>query len=147
MTDASVATLMTRFPDVLLDHDNHRYYAGLLTQQLLLNRCEACAWWHAEPLRSMCPACWSSDVRATPVTGRGVIHLLTRLHQGPAVEGVSYDPPLLLAAIELDEQPGLRVVGTVLPAADAPVEIGQRVELVWPSNLVAPRLAFRAVAP
>jgi uncharacterized OB-fold protein len=82
------------------------------------------------------------------VSGSGFVFALTRLHQGPPVPGVSYSPPLPLAVIELDEQPGLRVVGTLAgEGAQSSSVIDERVELTWPAGLIAPRLAFSMVSP
>ncbi|MBY8862901.1 OB-fold domain-containing protein [Nocardia sp. CA2R105] len=121
---------------------NTPYYAGLLEHRLLAGHCEECGVWHT-PLRSRCPSCWSATVAPKEVSGHGHIHVLTLLHQGPP--GVPYSPPWPLAAIELAEQPGLRVAATLV---DTPIEhqrIGQAVELAWIERDGAPWPAFRAV--
>ena len=113
-------TVLERFPDVRLDHLNKQYYQGLLRHELLAHRCRACGTWHT-PLRPICPSCWSAEVSPVPVSGRGTVHLLTFLHQGPPALGVDYSGGFPLAAIELAEQGGLRVQATVvgLPAGPA----------------------------
>jgi len=108
MTDEAV---LERFPAVRLDHLNKQYYLGLLRHELLVNHCRACGRM-ATPLRPICPSCWSSQVSPMPVSGRGTVHLLTFLHQGPPAPGVDYSGGFPLAAIELAEQPGLRVEAT-----------------------------------
>jgi uncharacterized OB-fold protein len=134
--DTEDADVLEHFPSVRLDHLNKRYYAGLLRGQLLAGRCRACGRWHT-PLRPICPSCWSAEVAPEPVSGRGTVHLLTFLHQGPP--GVDY--PFPLAAIELAEQPGLRVEATVV---DCPRPyIGLPVELTWMERDGAPWPAFR----
>ena len=71
--------------------------------------------------------------------------MMTLLHQGPAIEGVSYNPPLPFAVIELDIQKGLRVSGKLIGKNAGFSAIGKRARLVWPAGQVAPRLAFEIV--
>jgi uncharacterized OB-fold protein len=134
--------VLERFPDVRLDHLNKQYYKGLLRRELLMNRCRACGTWHT-PLRPICPACWSADVSPVPVSGRGTVHLLTFLHQGPPAPGVDYSAGFPLAAIELAEQPGLRVAATVVDCPRELLRIGLAVELTWIDRDGAPWPAFR----
>ena len=134
--------VLDMFPDVLIDHDNKAFYQGLLDRRLVLNRCVACGWWHSEPLRPICPRCRAFSIGPEQVGGDGFIYMMTRLHQGPAIAGVSYDPPLTLIAVELDEQPALRVTGTIVGEDADLAEIGRRVRMTWSAGQVAPRLAF-----
>jgi uncharacterized OB-fold protein len=133
------------FPEVLIDHDNKYFYEGLLHQQLILNRCQDCGTWHVEPFRAICAACHSWNIGHEPVSGQGTVYMMTLLHQGPAVKGVSYDPPLPLAVIELQEQEGLRVSGKLVAAGAGAGfgAIGRRVRLIWPAGQIAPRLTFQ----
>lgn len=137
--------VLEAFPDILIDHDNRFFYEGLLNQELVLNRCKDCGTWHAEPLRTICSACQSWNISHDAVSGAGTVYMLTMLHQGPSVPGVSYDPPLPLAVIELDEQPALRIAGQLCGSGADLTAIGKRVRLVWPADQVAPRLAFQLV--
>ena len=137
--------VLDAFPDVLIDHDNKYFYEGLLHHRLILNRCDDCGTWHSEPLRAICGNCHSWNIGHQPVSGEGTVYMMTLLHQGPAVAGVSYDPPLVLAVIELDEQKGLRVSGGLVASAVDFSAIGKRVRLVWPAGQVAPRVAFEIV--
>jgi uncharacterized OB-fold protein len=137
--------LLRRYPDVRLDHDNKEYYRGLQARELRLNRCLNCEHWHGPPLRAVCPACWSFEVAATPVSGSGTVVLVTRLHQGRALEGVSYDPPYPLVAVELIEQPGLRVSATVRADPDTDLAPGMPVRLAWEERAGNPYPVFRVV--
>src|SRR5688500_3908148 len=69
------AELVERLPRVRIDQDNRQYYGGWLQRRLLINRCNACHQWHHPP-KPVCPHCWSRDLQATEVTGRGTVHLL-----------------------------------------------------------------------
>ncbi|MBS9376401.1 Zn-ribbon domain-containing OB-fold protein [Rhodococcus sp. B50] len=131
-----------RFPRIRLDQINIEYYRGLLLHELRAGWCPECEQWHT-PLRPICPSCWSSEVVVRPVQGSGTIHLLTRLHQGPPV--VDYTTPWPLAAIDLTEQPGLRIVAPLVDSPETTQRIGQPVELTWIERDGAPWPAFRTV--
>jgi uncharacterized protein len=135
-------TVLERFPAVRLDHLNKQYYRGLLRRELLAGRCRACERWHT-PLRPICPSCWSPEVSLVPVSGRGTVHLLTFLRQGPPAPGVDYTGGFPLAAIELTEQPGLRVEATVIDCPRERLRVGLEVELIWIDRDGAPWPAFR----
>ena len=141
----SDAELVERFEGSQLDHDNKHFYRGLLERELRLNRCHDCGRWHHPP-RSVCPACWSSDVRPTPVSGRGVIHMVIFLHEGPPAPSVDYRTPHPVVTVELEEQEGLRHTSTVVGAPNEAIVIGAPVELDWIERDGAPFPVFRLVA-
>jgi uncharacterized OB-fold protein len=122
--------LLDAFPGVRIDHDNAAYHRGLLERRLLVNRCDQCATWHHPP-RPVCPRCWSRSVTPTEVSGTGRIALLTVLRQGPPQPGVDYAQGHALVAVELDEQPGLRLAGTVIGTPPDRLGVDQRVRLAW----------------
>jgi uncharacterized protein len=127
ITDSELAD---RLPDVLIDGDNKEFYRGWLERELRINRCAACGTWHHAP-KPVCPACWSDRLVATRVSGRGTIHLLIWLRQGPPADGVDYSTPHPVVTVELEEQPGLRYTSTVLDAGMDDIAIGDPVELAW----------------
>ena len=126
----SVEKLLESWPGVRVDADNVAYYRGLSDQRLLIHRCRECRVWHHPP-RSVCPRCWSRDVAAEPVSGRGTIALLTILRYGAPQPGVDYSAGHALVAVELEEQAGLRVSSTIVGTDPAELRIGAPVELVW----------------
>jgi uncharacterized OB-fold protein len=136
--------LVTRFAAYQPDHDSAPHFRGRLERRLLINRCADCGTWH-QPPKPICPACWSTDVQATEVSGTGTIHLLVFLHQGPPAEGVDYSTPHPVATVELDEQPGLRFTTTIVGAANDDIAIGRRVTLDWIDRDGAPLPVFRLV--
>ncbi|MDB5970230.1 MAG: hypothetical protein JWQ90_2680 [Hydrocarboniphaga sp.] len=134
--------LLERFPGTRIDHDNKAFYRGLLNRQLLIDRCGDCGHWFHPP-RPICPKCWSRDIRPTAVSGRGHIHLLILLHQGPSAPGVRYDTPHPVATIELEEQSGLRFTSTIVGSDNAALKIGLPVELSWIDRGANPVPAFK----
>lgn len=133
------------YPWVRLDHDNKYFYAAALDRRYLVNRCGTCGRWHTPP-QPMCPDCWSWEVTPTEISGRGVLHLMTFLHQGPASAGVAYDPPFALGTIELDEQAGLRV-SAPLANVSCGTRLGARMQLTWMDVRGHPFPAFTQAEP
>jgi uncharacterized OB-fold protein len=138
----SDAELIDRFPRYRVDHDNKAFYRGLLERKLLVNRCADCGTWHHPP-KPVCPACWSSALVPTEVSGRGTVHLLVLLHQGPSAPGVDYSAPYPVAAVELEEQPALRFTTTIVDCPPDQLRIGLPVELAWTEREGAPFPVFR----
>ena len=78
------------------------------------------------------------------VSGRGTIHLLMVLHQGPPATGVDYGSGHPVVTVELDEQPALRFTSTVTPDFPADqLRIGAPVTLDWIYRDGAPMPVFR----
>lgn len=143
LTDAELVERFAAAGAAAVDRDNRHFYRGWLHRELLLNRCAACGRRHHPP-RPMCPSCWSWDVVPTAVGGRGTVHLLIRLHQGPSAPGVDYAAvPHPVAVVELEEQEGLRVTSTVVDCPPERLEIGLPVELAWIDRGGIPFPAFR----
>jgi len=137
------AGLVERFPYARIDHDNKYMYRGWLDKRLLVNRCEDCAVFHHPP-KPVCPRCWSSALRPTEVSGRGIVHLTILLHQGPPAPGVDYAKgPHPVVTVELDEQAGLRFTSTVVECPLEEVRIGLPVELDWVDRFGSPFPVFR----
>jgi uncharacterized OB-fold protein len=122
--------LLRRLPTTRVNHDNKEFYRGWLSRELRMNRCNDCGHWQHPP-RPVCPRCWSHAVTPTAVSGRGTIHLLTRLYQGPPTSGVSYERGWPVATVELVEQEGLRYTTTVVGIDAAEIVVGMPVELTW----------------
>ena len=133
-----------RFEDVWLTQDNIAHYEGLLEQQLLINRCSNCGNW-VYPHRPLCPECLSWELVPTPVSGRGHVYMFTLIRQGRRIEEGTYDPPRVVAAIELEEQAGLRYLSTVTGMTPGEVVVGMPVQISWSDDPADPYPSFVAV--
>lgn len=142
ITDDEDEKLVARFAGERIDHDNKAMFRARLDHRLLVNRCTDCGRWH-QPPRPICPACWSTNVAPSEVSGRGTIHMAIFLHQGPPAEGVDYSTPHPVVTVELDEQEGLRFTSTVVGSTNDEIRIGERVELDWIDRAGRPLPVFR----
>ena len=121
--------LFALYPDVMVDHDNIEHYRGLAARKLLINRCQHCGRW-VYPHRPLCPQCWSWDVKFTAVSGRGQVHMFTLIHQSRD-PNAPLDAPIPAAAIELEEQQGLRYLARITNCPLDRIYHGMPVRLVW----------------
>lgn len=87
--------------------------AGILAHQ----RCTVCRHWHFPP-RARCHCGGSLDYE--PVSGRATLWSYTVAHP-PLLPAFAQLAPYPVIVAELDEQPGLRMVGTVARAVDDPI--------------------------
>jgi uncharacterized OB-fold protein len=93
--------------------------------RLLVTRCDACGFW-IHPPGPRCPACLSDRVTPRAVSGHGRVYSFTinRRAWEPGLE-----VPYVIAVVELDEQPGLRLLTNIVGcpvdsvAIDLPVRI------------------------
>ena len=140
--------LIRRFPDVLIDYDNRAHFAGLLEKRLLINRCDECGFW-IYPHRPLCPRCWSESVTPTEIGGHGTIYMFTFSfpgHVGSRVDGLDHAEATPYAAVDWDEQEGLRYLAPVVECAPEDIHTGMHVELTWIERLDATIPAFRPSA-
>ena len=112
-------------PEPATTHDNQWWFDALRRGELRIQRCAACARLR-HPAGPMCPVCQSLiwDSVLAPTTG--TIHSFVIVHY-PAVPSFDYPLPVLL--VDLDDMPGIRVV---MNSADSPAEllrVGARVRL------------------
>ncbi len=135
--------LVERFPYAQIDHDSKHLFRGWLDETLLINRCDACSRFQHPP-KPICPSCWSTSLTPTEVSGRGLIHLVMLLHQGPPAPDVDYAKgPHPVVSVELEEQEGLRFTSTVIDCPLEEVRIGLEVELTWIDRFGAPFPVFQ----
>ena len=110
------------------DADTAFFWEGTARHELLIMRCRTCRTWIHYP-KPVCWSCRSTDIAPEPVGGRGSVWTYTITHQD--VPG--YTAPFVVAIIELDEQPGLRLVSNLIDIDPDDVQIGMPVEVTFTS--------------
>jgi uncharacterized OB-fold protein len=117
------STMSRKLP--ALTAESQRFWQGGAEHRLFIHRCQPCQRFFHPPA-PVCPHCLSEEVAATAVSGRGQVATFTINHQAWTPQ---LDLPYVIAIIELDEQPGLRLVSNVINCEPAKVRIGMRVEV------------------
>jgi uncharacterized OB-fold protein len=108
-----------------LNDDNRAFWTAGREGELRIARCAVCGYW-IHPPSPRCPRCLSEEVHPTPVSGRGRVYTYTVNERAwsPGLE-----VPYVIAIVELDEQPGLRLLSNVVHcrpdemAIDMPVQV------------------------
>jgi uncharacterized OB-fold protein len=129
-------------PPVASDPLTDFFWAGARERRLMIQRCRACGTYIHLP-RPVCRACRSFDLAPEQVSGRGTVYTFTETHR-PFHPFFVDRVPYLLAAVELEEQPGLRVLSNLVGmdgpgAPDGGARIGMAVEVdfEWLSDELA----------
>jgi uncharacterized OB-fold protein len=105
------------------------YWEGATAGSLLILQCTECGFFSHPPDVS-CQRCASTALEPAPVSGAGTVYSFTIVRQ-------AFDPafmpevPYLIALVELDEQPGLRLLANIVDVDIETVEVGDRVEVTF----------------
>jgi uncharacterized OB-fold protein len=126
LTDREV---FDRFPNVAINRDNLEHYRALAAGRLLINRCQHCGYW-IYPHRPLCPECFSWDVAPTQVSGRGRVFTFTLLQQLRDPNAFIAEP-VVTAAVELEEQAGLRYLARIVNCPVEALALDMPVSLTW----------------
>ena len=107
--------------------ENEHFWLGGADNELRFLRCGSCRY-YVHPPAPLCPECLSRDLSPEAVSGRAVVHTFTVNHQ-PWIPG--FEPPYVVAIVELDEQEGLRLTTNLVNCEPEDVSIGMRVKVLF----------------
>jgi uncharacterized OB-fold protein len=107
-----------------LTAENTAYWTGGERGELLIAHCDDCGK-AVHPPQLVCPKCLSRQVSPCAVAGTGTVYTFTVNHQAWIPDMAV---PYVLAVVDLDDAPGVRVTGRLETAPDA-AQIGQRVRI------------------
>jgi len=119
------------------DADAAPFWAGTARGELLVQTCADCGTRRIPP-RPMCFACRSLRHEWRPLSGRGRVWSFVVPHP-PLLPAYQELAPYNVVVIELDDGPGLRLVGNLVASPDgainevdpAAIRIGQPVRVVF----------------
>lgn len=90
--------------------------------RLDIQRCARCRRWNHAPSLA-CPSCGSEELAFETVSGRGTLFTWCVLKEAPA-PGFKGRLPLVVAIVELDEQPHLLVSTNIVGADEGELRLG-----------------------
>jgi uncharacterized OB-fold protein len=110
---------------------NTPYWEALKNHELRLPKCRDCGHiWHP-PASRVCPNCLSIDnYDFEKMSGRGKIWGWLRMHQR-YFPGFADDLPYNIVYVELDDQPGLRMISNLVHHTEEDLRCDQAVEIVF----------------
>ncbi|ANI76783.1 MULTISPECIES: Zn-ribbon domain-containing OB-fold protein [Sphingobium] len=126
------ATATTQRPLPVPDTLSTPFWAAARDHALHMQRCDSCGHM-AYPPEIACRACGGDHLHFAPVSGRATLHSWTVLHEAPA-PGFRDRLPLILAVVELEEQPGLLMSTNLVDADPAALRIGMPLR-AWFENI------------
>ena len=109
-----------------LTPSNRAFWTGGADGSLLIKRCSACCRW-VHPPTDACPGC-GGELSAEAVSGKGTLFTFTVNHQAFRPE---VPPPYVIAIVELDEQPDLRVPANIVNCEPDDLHCGMEVRVLF----------------
>lgn len=125
MTDQMIAERPLPLPD----DATAPFWEACHRHEFVMQRCAACKRLRFPP-RPMCPHCQSFDCEWSPVSGRGTVFSFVVAH-APVLPAFQSRVPFPVLLVELDEDPGLRMIGNLLGGPSEALRIGARVEVAF----------------
>jgi len=107
--------------------ENEHFWHGGANGRLCFSCCSACGY-YVHPPAPVCPVCLGRRLEPRAVSGRATVLTYTVNHN---LWIPGFDPPYVIAIVELDEQPGLRLTTNVVGCPPEAVTIGMRVRVVF----------------
>jgi uncharacterized OB-fold protein len=111
----------------LVNDENEHVWLGGKEGELRFLACTACDT-YIHPPAPVCPACLGRECEPRAVSGRAEVHTYTVNHH-PWVPG--FDPPYVVAIVEMVEQEGLRLMTNIVNCEIEDVEIGMPVKVCF----------------
>jgi uncharacterized OB-fold protein len=111
----------------LVTDANRHFWTGGEHGELRFLRCRACRYW-IHPPQPICPACLGRELDVEAASGRATVATYTVNHQR-WIPG--FEPPYVVAIVELPEQAGLRLTTNLVNCGADDVAIGMSVRVVF----------------
>ena len=99
-------------PKPVPDRDTQPFWDAVAERRLVVPRCGACSHWIWQP-RPLCPSCQSEDIEWVERTGAARIVSWTVMYP-PVLPVWAEKLPFVLMLVELDDAPGVRMLGQLV---------------------------------
>lgn len=112
------------------DDSTRPYWEAARDERLVMQRCDACGSMQYPP-DLVCNNCQSADRHFEEVSGRGTVYshaVYTRSFSA------GFEAPYVLALVDLEDHPELRMLTNIVETDPEKVEIGMPVEVVFESR-------------
>jgi len=111
----------------LADHESQPYWDAAAQHILKLPYCESCKRFRFPP-RPTCPVCLDFQLIWMEISGQGTLYSFAVMHDSYVT---GFQPPFLIAQIELVEQPGLRLTTNLVDCTPTEAVIGMPVSVIF----------------
>ena len=127
MSDAPADTSKSFRILPLVTEQNAHFWRGGADGELRFQRCTDCGYW-LHPPSPVCGECLGRASAIEAVSGKAVLLTYTVNHH-PWVPG--FEPPYVIAIVELPEQSGLRLTTNLVNVESDDIEIGMPLRVVF----------------
>ena len=107
--------------------ETEHFWTGGRDGKLQFLRCDDCGE-YVHPPSPVCPRCLSRTLSVAAVSGRAVVATYTINHQ-PWYPGL--DPPYVIAIVEIEEQPSVRLMTNIVGCPPEAVSVGMPVQVTF----------------
>lgn len=129
--ESALGSWSYRRPDLRLaptpTAESEAYWTGGRRGDLMIYRCHTCGQFFHPP-GPVCWRCRSTDVAPEAVSGRATVAAYT-VNRQPWIPG--FEPPYVVAMVELVDEPDVRLVTNVVDVAPSDVRVGLEVEVFF----------------
>ena len=102
-------------PKPVADRDTQPFWDAVAEHRLMIQRCDSCLAWVWQP-RPLCPRCHGDALTWIEVSGAARVVSWTALH-APVLTVWAEKLPFVILLVELDDAPGVRMIGQLVDDA------------------------------
>ncbi len=118
-------------PIPLKNQDNTPYWEAADRHELVLQKCETCQS-YSHPPGPSCAKCGSTELswesRGSDISGKIYSYVVS---YRPFLPGFQDDLPHIIAVIELEDVPEVKIIGNVLECSPEEIKIDMPVKMMW----------------
>jgi uncharacterized OB-fold protein len=129
MSNRPENALPADFAELAPDAWTEPFWLAAREHRLVVPRCTKCSTFRFPP-SPFCHACTHQEVDLVQVAGTGTVYTYT-VARHPVVPQLADHIPYVVAVIELDDAPGVRMIVNIVESDPEAVEIGSPVTVVW----------------
>ncbi|MFB5281753.1 Zn-ribbon domain-containing OB-fold protein [Peribacillus sp. Hz7] len=118
-------------PIPLKNQDNSPYWDAADRHELVLQKCESCHE-YSHPPGPSCAKCGGTEMswESLGSTVKGTIYSYIVSYRA-FLPGFQNDLPLIIAIVQLEKVPQVKLIGNVRQCSPDEIEIGMNVKMVW----------------
>ena len=118
-------------PIPLKNQDNHPYWDAADRHELMIQKCESCQH-YSHPPGPACAKCGSTELSWENLGSEvnGTVYSFIVSYR-PFLPGFQDDLPLVIAVVELEKAPQIKLIANVLNCNPEEVRIGMNVKMTW----------------
>lgn len=118
-------------PVPLKDYENHPYWDAADRHELELQKCDSCKEFIHPPTVG-CPSCGSGDTIWEKLGSdiKGTVYTYIVSYR-PFMFGFHEELPTIIAQVQLDKEPSVKIIANILNCKPEEVKIGMPVRMTW----------------